>query len=136
MFLLKILKTLFLVNFMTLLSLLSKMFFLAFLSLSILVSVFYIMFYVHICLCMLIDCHCNDCMLPAWRIKLRHKLGYISNAATMSTVYCTEQLTAERSFHTIKLHPVKLSLRISSIGCDAVVRWMFVRAPVVKQICG
>ena len=48
----------------TLLSLLSKMFFLAFLSLSILFSVFYIMFYVHICLCMLIDCHCNDCMLP------------------------------------------------------------------------
>jgi len=41
--------------------------FLAFLSLSILFSVFYIMFHVHICLC--IGCHCNDCLLPAWRIN-------------------------------------------------------------------
>ena len=57
-----ILKTLFLVNFMTLPSLLSKMFFLVFLSLSILFSVFHIMFYVHICLCVLTDCHCNDYM--------------------------------------------------------------------------
>jgi len=47
-------------------------YFLAFLSLSILFSVFYIMFHVHICLCMLIDCNCNDCLLPAWRIKLLH----------------------------------------------------------------
>ena len=33
----------------------------------ILCSVLYIMFRVHICLC--IDCHCNDCLLPAWRIN-------------------------------------------------------------------
>jgi len=35
------------------------------------------MFYVHTCLCMLIDCHCNDCMLPAWRNKLLHNSEYV-----------------------------------------------------------
>ena len=52
---------------MTLLLLLSEMF-LAFLSLSFLLSVFYIMFYVHICLCMLIVI-VMIVLLPAWRIN-------------------------------------------------------------------
>ena len=66
-YLLKILKTLFLVNFMTLLSLLVNFFF------SFSVSQYFTFSILYNVLCTYLSlharCHCNDSMLPAWRIN-------------------------------------------------------------------
>jgi len=66
-YLLKILKTVFLVNFMTLLLLLSKMFFSFSVSQYFTFSILYNVLCTYLSLHAL--CHCNDCMLPAWRIN-------------------------------------------------------------------
>jgi len=82
-YLLKILKTLFLVNFMTLLSLLSKMFFSFFVSQYFTFSILYNVLCTYLSLHA--HCHCNVCIVACMANKLLHSQGHTEQYCSTPT---------------------------------------------------